>query len=82
MCRSDILAELPFPQSGILSTEEHMPWPDIAVISGKEGIPLIHLLYYIKQLMLRKRLNYIHKDLYEGGRQEGKNKWPMVDVTS
>ncbi|KAI1631689.1 hypothetical protein F4809DRAFT_646143 [Biscogniauxia mediterranea] len=61
---SDILAELPLPQSGILQYEDRMPYPNIgfAVNQGFEE----HIVQgYLAQLYLRKQLNQVHNLLYD-----------------
>ncbi|KAL2141273.1 hypothetical protein VTI28DRAFT_2645 [Corynascus sepedonium] len=60
---SDIIAELPLPQSHILAYEEIMPYPDIKL--GKaQGFDERVLQSYLAQLYLRKALNEIHGMLY------------------
>lgn len=60
---SDIIAELPLPQSHILAFEEMMPYPSINL--AKEWNFDDHVLQsYLAQLYLRKHLNQIHNVLY------------------
>ncbi|KAL7622774.1 hypothetical protein AAE478_006453 [Parahypoxylon ruwenzoriense] len=66
---SDILAELPLPQSGILLYEDRMPYPnsEYAVNQGFSG----HIVTgYIAQLYLRKQLNQVHNLLYDPEKQK------------
>jgi hypothetical protein len=60
---SDIIAELPLPQSHILAYEDMMPYPNIQVAKGL-GFDEHVLQSYLAQLYLRKRLNQIHGMLY------------------
>ncbi|OTB00677.1 hypothetical protein M426DRAFT_15268 [Hypoxylon sp. CI-4A] len=65
---SDILAELPLPQSGILQYEDRMPYPnsEYAVNAGFSE----HIVTgYIAQLYLRKQLNQVHSLLYDSEKQ-------------
>ncbi|KAI2625016.1 hypothetical protein GGR54DRAFT_546214 [Hypoxylon sp. NC1633] len=69
---SDLLAELPLPQSGLLAYEDRMPYPnsEYAVSQGFSG----HIITgYIAQLYLRKQLNQVHSLLYDAEKQT-KNK--------
>lgn len=63
-CLSDIIAELPLPQSHILAFEEMIPYPNIklAEAQGHDGRVLRG---YLAQLYLRKSLNHIHSRLYD-----------------
>ncbi|KAK4149959.1 hypothetical protein C8A00DRAFT_46542 [Chaetomidium leptoderma] len=60
---SDIIAELPLPQSHILAYEDMMPYPNIHVARGL-GFEEHVLQSYLAQLYLRKSLNQIHGILY------------------
>lgn len=60
---SDIIAELPLPQSHILAFEEIMPYPNINMATGL-GFDEHVLRSYLAQLYLRKNLNQIHQTLY------------------
>ncbi|KAL2159086.1 hypothetical protein VTH06DRAFT_2845 [Thermothelomyces fergusii] len=60
---SDIIAELPLPQSQILAYEDIMPYPNIQVAKGL-GFDEHVLQSYLAQLYLRKTLNQIHGMLY------------------
>jgi len=60
---SDIIAELPLPQSHILAYEDMMPYPNIQVAKGL-GFDEYVLQSYLAQLYLRKTLNQIHGMLY------------------
>ncbi|KAH6649692.1 hypothetical protein F5144DRAFT_588356 [Chaetomium tenue] len=60
---SDIIAEVPLPQSHILAYEDMMPYPNIQVAKGL-GFEEHVLQSYLAQLYLRKRLNQIHGMLY------------------
>ena len=61
--RSDILAELPYPHSGILTYEEDMPPPNLQAASA-DGINDLVLESYSAQLYLRKHLNMLHAMFY------------------
>ncbi|AEO62243.1 uncharacterized protein THITE_40970 [Thermothielavioides terrestris NRRL 8126] len=60
---SDIIAELPLPQSHILAYEDMMPYPNIQVAQTL-GFDEHVLQSYLAQLYLRKSLNQIHGMLY------------------
>jgi len=60
---SDIIAELPLPQSHILAFEEMMPYPNIN-LAKQLGFEDHILQSYLAQLYLRKSLNVIHQMLY------------------
>lgn len=60
---SDILAELPVEQSGILKLEAKVPWPNM-VLAKADGFDEHVLDNYSAQLFLRKRLNEIHTMFY------------------
>jgi len=60
---SDIIAELPLPQSHILAFEEMMPYPNIN-LAKELGFDEYVLQSYLAQLYLRKSLNVIHQLLY------------------
>jgi hypothetical protein len=60
---SDIIAELPLPQSHILAFEEIMPYPNINLAKSL-GFDDHVLQSYLAQLYLRKSLNQIHQMLY------------------
>ncbi|KAI1302024.1 hypothetical protein F5Y03DRAFT_215243 [Xylaria venustula] len=61
---SDILAELPLPQSGILAYESQMPYPNTEYASA-HGFPQYVTEGYLAQLYLRKQLNRVHNLLYD-----------------
>ncbi|KAK0719508.1 hypothetical protein B0H67DRAFT_154506 [Lasiosphaeris hirsuta] len=60
---SDIIAELPLPQSHILAFEEIMPYPNVD-LAKTLGFQEEVLQSYLAQLYLRKSLNQIHQMLY------------------
>jgi len=60
---SDIVAELPLPQSHVLAFEDIMPYPNPNV-AKKQGFDDMVLQSYLAQLYLRKGLNQIHSMLY------------------
>ncbi|KAK3686073.1 hypothetical protein B0T22DRAFT_240664 [Podospora appendiculata] len=60
---SDIIAELPLPQSHILAFEEIMPYPNLT-LAIQLGFDEHVLQSYLAQLYLRKSLNQIHQMLY------------------
>ncbi|KAF2968363.1 hypothetical protein GQX73_g5190 [Xylaria multiplex] len=61
---SDILAELPLPQSGILAYESQMPYPNTE-FAHAHGFPPYVTEGYLAQLYLRKQLNRVHNLLYD-----------------
>ncbi|KAK4237469.1 hypothetical protein C8A03DRAFT_34586 [Achaetomium macrosporum] len=61
---SDIIAELPLPQSHILAYEDMMPYPNIN-LARQLGFDEHVLQSYLAQLYLRKSLNQIHGMLYD-----------------
>ncbi|KAI1366164.1 hypothetical protein F5Y08DRAFT_144681 [Xylaria arbuscula] len=61
---SDILAELPLPQSGILAYESQMPYPNTE-FAIEHGFPQYVTEGYLAQLYLRKQLNRVHNLLYD-----------------
>ena len=67
---SDILAELPLEQTGILKYEARIPWPNMTQ-AKQDGFDRFILESYSAQLFLRKHLNQLHTMLYspETGRQ-------------
>ncbi|KAL3424024.1 hypothetical protein PVAG01_03305 [Phlyctema vagabunda] len=60
---SDILAELPLEQTGILRYEAKVPWPNM-VQAEKDGFSRFVLDSYSAQLFLRKHLNQLHTMFY------------------
>ncbi|KAK4104353.1 hypothetical protein N658DRAFT_251087 [Parathielavia hyrcaniae] len=60
---SDIIAELPLPQSHILAYEDIMPFPNTN-LAQELGFKQDVLQSYLAQLYLRKKLNTIHGMLY------------------
>lgn len=66
---SDLIAELDFPQSGILRWEEQIPWPDGGSIR-EAGISSAQVNSYLAQLFVRKHLNKIHATLYQVGKED------------
>ncbi|KAI0845980.1 hypothetical protein F5Y00DRAFT_254929 [Daldinia vernicosa] len=65
---SDILAELPLPQSGILQYEDRMPYPN-SEYAVNQGFSEHIVTGYIAQLYLRKQLNQVHTLLYDSDKQ-------------
>ncbi|XXH03998.1 Autophagy protein 5 [Hypoxylon texense] len=65
---SDILAELPLPQSGILQYEDRMPYPN-SEYAVNQGFSEHIVTGYIAQLYLRKQLNQVHTLLYDSEKQ-------------
>lgn len=61
---SDIIAELPLPQSQILTYEYKMPYPNLS-LAVQHGFDTRVVNSYHAQLYLRKRLNEIHQLLYD-----------------
>lgn len=60
---SDIVAELPLPQSHVLAFEDMMPYPN-PTVAKEQGFDDMVLQSYLAQLYLRKGLNQIHSMLY------------------
>ncbi|KFZ17341.1 hypothetical protein V501_01777 [Pseudogymnoascus sp. VKM F-4519 (FW-2642)] len=82
---SDIVAELEVPQSGILSLELIMPWPNLAMALDNNEMSEMEMRCYLVQLLLRKKLNIIHRELYGPGKENGyqladMNKLPYIDT--
>ncbi|KAI1085180.1 hypothetical protein F5B20DRAFT_132713 [Whalleya microplaca] len=65
---SDIIAELPLPQSGILQYEDRMPYPNMEYAIN-QGFSDVIVSGYIAQLYLRKQLNQVHNLLYDPAKQ-------------
>ncbi|KAI0012338.1 hypothetical protein F4779DRAFT_626040 [Xylariaceae sp. FL0662B] len=65
---SDIIAELPLPQSGILQYEDRMPYPNMEYAIN-QGFSQEVVTGYIAQLYLRKQLNQVHNLLYDPAKQ-------------
>ncbi|KFY42362.1 hypothetical protein V494_02450 [Pseudogymnoascus sp. VKM F-4513 (FW-928)] len=66
---SDIVAELEVPQSGILSLESIMPWPNLIMAEKNNEISAKASWCYSMQLVYRQKLNIIHRDLYGPGKE-------------
>jgi hypothetical protein len=66
---SDIIAELPLPQSGILAFEEMMPYPNATLAGSYEFDPRV-LASFTAQLYLRKALNQVHQMLYDPSKSQ------------
>jgi hypothetical protein len=69
---SDIVAELEVPQSGILTLESTMPWPDLSLAVKNGEITEEESSYYFMQVLYRKKLNVIHRELYSPGKESSK----------
>ncbi|ELR05856.1 hypothetical protein VC83_08305 [Pseudogymnoascus destructans] len=67
---SDIVAELEVPQSDILSLESIMPWPNLTMAQNNNEISAKASWCYSMQLVYRKKLNIIHRDLYGPGKED------------
>jgi hypothetical protein len=79
---SDIIAELPLPQSQILQYEEKMPYPNVE-LAKQSGFKHIVMVSYTTQLYLRRSLNEVHQLLYDPKRsQEGQGSLPRPDPKS
>ncbi|OBT71578.1 hypothetical protein VF21_09296 [Pseudogymnoascus sp. 05NY08] len=74
---SDIVAELEVPQSGILSLESIMPWPNLAMAEHNNEISAKASWCYSMQLVYRKKLNIIHRDLYGPGKE---NEYQLAEM--
>ena len=66
---SDIIAELPLPQSPIMAYEDIIPHPN-GTLARHYGFSEVVLQSYLGQLFLRKRLNEIHKTIYDPDNKE------------
>jgi hypothetical protein len=68
---SDIVAELPRHQSGILALEENMPYPNTSLFLSDNLNNSMDDLFasYMAQLYLRKHLNNIHRMFYNPNAQ-------------
>ncbi|KAH8685747.1 hypothetical protein BGZ60DRAFT_365116 [Tricladium varicosporioides] len=67
---SDIVAELPFPHSGILTYEDDMPSPNL-VAANEAGFNSTVMESYAAQLFLRKHLNQLHNMFYKPENETG-----------
>jgi hypothetical protein len=74
--RSDIVAELPCPHSGILTHEEDMPSPNFTAAADLGGFEPTVVESYGAQLFLRKHLNQLHNMFYK----PENGKWPSTFV--
>lgn len=61
---SDIVAEIPCPQTGILTFEEDMPGPNLEAAHREDGFEQDVIESYSAQLFLRKHLNSLHCMFY------------------
>ncbi|KAJ9131258.1 Zn(2)-C6 fungal-type DNA-binding domain protein [Coniochaeta hoffmannii] len=66
---SDIIAELPLAQSGVLAWQERIPLPNQYLASRYGFNPRI-LSSFSAQVYIRKNLNEIHQKLYSPSREE------------
>ncbi|KAL2889655.1 Fungal Zn(2)-Cys(6) binuclear cluster domain protein [Ceratocystis lukuohia] len=75
---SDIVAELPRQQSGILAYDGTLPYPNLMLITDPELGPFSDPVFesYMAQLYLRRHLNQIHRMFY------GPNAKPALDPNS
>ena len=69
--RSDIVAELPVPMSGILTYEEDMPTPNVKAAVEWDHFDPVHIESYMTQLHLRKHLNQLHTMFYKPEETDG-----------
>jgi hypothetical protein len=67
--RSDIIAELPLPQSGILALEDLIPYPN-QYLASQYGFDPRVLSSFSAQLYLRKNLNLVHQLLYDPSKSQ------------
>lgn len=77
---SDIIAELPLPQSHILAFEDIIPYPNIN-LAMKYDFNQNVLRSYLAQLYLRKSLNQIHHMLYDPDKPQPLEQSPMGGQT-
>ncbi|KFY31510.1 hypothetical protein V493_01039 [Pseudogymnoascus sp. VKM F-4281 (FW-2241)] len=66
---SDIVAELEVPQSDILMLESVMPWPNLSLAEKNGEITDEGSCCYFMQVLYRKKLNVIHRELYGPGKE-------------
>lgn len=62
--KSDIVAELPCPHSGILTYEEDLPNPNYTA-AVQDGFDYRIIESYSAQLFLRRHLNQLHNMFYK-----------------
>lgn len=80
---SDILAELDLPPSGITRFENIIPYPKQvnlelpAKVVDPAATQMI-LLYYSTQIVLRKILNLVHKELYREDKKLSECQSPLL----
>ncbi|KAL1879895.1 hypothetical protein VTK73DRAFT_6707 [Phialemonium thermophilum] len=74
---SDIIAELPLPQSNILAYEELMPLPNLD-LAREHGFDTRVLLSYKTQLYLRRKLNDAHQLLYNPEHEDDKTNFEKM----
>ena len=65
MARSDIVAELPVPHSGILTYEEDMPSPNLQSAVDTDKFDPLVIESYGTQLYMRKHLHKLHNMFYK-----------------
>jgi len=63
--KSDIIAEVDCPYSGILKYEELMPMPNLHSAVVQDGLDETVMKHYNLQLVLRKHLNQLHGMFYK-----------------
>jgi hypothetical protein len=80
--RSDIVAELPCPHSGILTYEEDMPGPNLRDATNVDGFDARVMESYSAQLYIRKHLNQLHNMFYrpENGKHKSSNLFAVADL--
>lgn len=66
---TDIIAELPLPQSGILAYEENVPYPN-QYLASLCGFNPRALSSFSAHLYLRKNLNQVHRMLFDPNRSQ------------
>jgi hypothetical protein len=84
---SDIIAELDIPQSGILTLEGIIPWPNCSHAKKQGEMNENEVQCYTAQLYFRKSLNHIHRDLYGPGKDasyelammNNKDRFPLIE---
>jgi hypothetical protein len=70
---SEMIAELPVPQSNLDSWERFMPWPNVHVEDFMNSVNTVQRDGYRTQLLIRKHLNTIYAKLYGQGHQDSKS---------
>ncbi|KAI1003681.1 hypothetical protein K3495_g4531 [Podosphaera aphanis] len=79
---SDIVAEIPCPQTGILTFEEDMPGPNLQAAHHDDGFDQNVIESYSAQLFLRKHLNSLHCMFYKPRDPDSEDKFAASVLAS